>query len=83
MPRLVIRVVIFDDQNRRHATARATERQLREVLIGAIEAAKNRKGATADYLVTAKADDGTKWTVAFNYDAAEQSARPITAWQAK
>jgi len=74
---------VFDDRNRRHATARATEQQIRDVLLGTIQAPPNRKDRAAKYRVTGTAADGTRWTVAFNYDATTQSARPITAWRAK
>jgi len=83
MPRLVIRRVVFDSRNRNHATARASEQQLREVLEGVTVARNNRKGRTANFQVTGTARDGTRWVVSFNYDEKQQSARPITAWRAK
>lgn len=79
MPRFVIRNVQFDERNR-HATNRASEAQIRSVLSGAIEAARNKKGRSASYICRGVADDGSRWTVAFNYEPATQTARPITAF---
>jgi len=79
MPRFTIRDIIIDDRNIRHATARATEQQLRSVLTGTIEARPNRKNRTADYIYTGTASDGTRWTIPFDYYPDTQSARPITA----
>ena len=81
MPRFVIWHVIFDDRNR-HATRRATEAQIGSILSGIVRAAPNKRSGTAANIVTGTAFDGTRWTIAFNYDPAEQSARPITAFPA-
>jgi hypothetical protein len=79
VPSFVIWDVAFDERNR-HATNRATEAQIRSVLSGTIEAARNKKGRSASYLYRGVADDGSHWTIAFNYDPATQTARPITAF---
>jgi len=78
VPRITIRHVEFDNRNR-HATNRATEQQITSTLLGTIEASKNRKDRAAQYIVIGTADDGTKWSIPFNYNAATQTARPITA----
>lgn len=77
MPRFVIMDVAFDERNR-HTTDRASEAQIRSVLSGTIDASRNKKGRTADYLYRGTADDGSKWMVMFLYDSSTQTARPIT-----
>lgn len=77
-PRIVCHIGVYVTQW--GATNRATEVQIRSMLSGTIEAARNKKGRSASYLYRGVADDGSHWTVAFNYDPATQTARPITAF---
>lgn len=80
MPLFYITFIDWDEANETHATRRASKKQIAEVLLGRTEAKINKKSGTADYIVTACANDGTKWTVVFDY--VKGTARPISAWPA-
>lgn len=82
MPRFLILDVEFDQRNE-HATRRASEAQIRSILTGQIQASPNKKSGTADYLFAGVADDGSSWTVIFDYDSDTQTARPITAFPSR
>lgn len=82
MPKFFISSIEWDDYNE-HAAMRASKRQINDVLFGWIECQMNKGSGTADYGVTGQAEDGTRWHIVFNYNAANSSARPITAWKAK
>ena len=81
MPKFWVWHVEFDDRNS-HATDRATQDQIRDVLFGEIEAQKNKRLRSAAYAITGDAGDGTTWHVVFNFNNETSTARPISAWPA-
>jgi len=76
-----IDILYLDWGNEFHATARASKEQIRYILLGKVIARENK--GSADYGVTGKAEDGSRWHIVFDYDENTRTARPVTAWPAK
>ena len=83
MPRLRMYEVIWDEGNLNHATRRATVWEIEQVLFnGDTIVRANTARQTADYLAYGETQGGRRLVVAFVYDSARSTVRPITAWEA-
>jgi len=81
VPQFYIEYVEIDDRNRDYITKRGlTEDDYWYMLMGSLQASRNKHGRSADFQVVTVAPDGSRWRVCFQY--LEGIARPITAYPA-
>jgi hypothetical protein len=68
--------------NTRYATRRATAEEVEDILLDyRSDFRRNLPGRAATHLAKGRTRDRRPLVVAFIYDPADQSARPINAWE--
>jgi hypothetical protein len=80
MPHIKITNIVWG-VNTLHATRRATAGEIEEVFANGPIIRKNLRGRVATHLAIGCTDAGRPLVVAFIYEAGNESAVPITAWE--